>query len=92
MVTSALEVWRGIPQTPEILEYFRGIFDIIGITIAETGEELTVAIEENRIRIDAGLPDNPDFVVPLKWENVEGNDVKLGLYIRLRAQIAWMRT
>ena len=71
MVTTALEAWRAIPQTPQILEYFRGIFDIIGITIEETGEELAIAIEDDRIRIEAGLPENPDFVVPLKWQNVE---------------------
>ncbi|MDP6123257.1 MAG: hypothetical protein QF631_09365 [Arenicellales bacterium] len=68
---SALEAWRAIPQTQEIVDYFRGIFDIIGITIEETGEQLTIAIEESRIRIEEGLPVKPDFIVPLKWENVE---------------------
>ncbi len=68
---SALQVWQAIPQSKEIVDYFRGIFDIIGITIEETGEELTIALEEERIRIDSGLPEDPDFVVPLKWENVE---------------------
>ena len=71
MALSALQVWQAIPQTKEIVDYFRGIFDVIGVTIEETGEELTIALEEERIRIDAGLPENPDFVVPLKWENVE---------------------
>ncbi len=71
MAMSALDAWRRIPQTPEIVEYFRGIFDIIGVTIAETGEELTIAIEEDRIRIEEGLPTLPDFVVPLEWQNVE---------------------
>ena len=68
---TALQAWRAIPQTQEIVDYFSGIFDVIGVTIEETGEELTIALEENQIRIDAGLPENPDFVVPLKWENVE---------------------
>ena len=45
MAMSALEVWRMIPQTPEVIGFFTGIFDVIGVTIAETGEELTVAIE-----------------------------------------------
>ena len=71
MEITALQAWRAIPQTQEIVDYFRGIFDVIGVTIEETGEELTIALEENQIRIDAGLPENPDFVVPLKWENVE---------------------
>ena len=71
MAATALEVWQAIEQTPEICQYFSGIFDVIGITIAETGEELTIAIDSEAIRIEAGLPENPDFIVPLKWENVE---------------------
>ena len=63
---SALEAWRAIPQTQEIVDYFRGIFDIIGITIEETGEQLTIAIEESRIRIEEGLPVKPDFIVDRK--------------------------
>ncbi|HJM12987.1 MAG TPA: hypothetical protein QF641_00665 [Candidatus Thalassarchaeaceae archaeon] len=71
MAMSALEVWRMIPQTPEVVGFFTGIFDVIGVTIAETGEELTVAIEGDAIRIDPGLPEKPDFVVPIAWQNVE---------------------
>ena len=71
MEITALQAWRAIPQTRDIVDYFRGIFDVIGVTIEETGEELTIALEAEQIRIDAGLPENPDFVVPLKWENVE---------------------
>ena len=68
---TALQAWKAIQQTPEIVNYFSGIFDVIGVTIEETGEELTIAMEEDSIRIEAGLPEKADFVVPLKWENVE---------------------
>ena len=71
MKKSALDVWRMIPQTPEVVTFFTGIFDVIGVSISETAEELTVAIEREAIRIDPGLPENPDFVVPIAWENVE---------------------
>ena len=71
MDKSALDVWRMIPQTPEVVAFFTGIFDVIGVSISETGEELTVAIEDDAIRIDPGLPEKPDFVVPIGWENVE---------------------
>ena len=37
MALSALQVWQAIPQTKEIVDYFRGIFDVIGVTIEETG-------------------------------------------------------
>jgi len=71
MASSALEVWNAIPQTPDVVAFFKGIFDVIGVTIEETGEQLTIGIEEDRIRIEEGLPLNPDFTVPLAWENVE---------------------
>ena len=71
MGKSALDVWRMIPQTPEVVAFFTGIFDVIGVRISETGEELTVAIESDEIRIDPGLPEDPDFVVPIGWQNVE---------------------
>ncbi len=66
----AVDLWRAIVQTERLVEFFTGLFDVIGITIEETGEELTARIEENQIHIDPGLPDNYDFLVPLKLENV----------------------
>ncbi|MEK9715429.1 MAG: hypothetical protein VW394_01575 [Candidatus Heimdallarchaeota archaeon] len=69
--SSALDVWRKINQTPDIVNFFQGIFDVIGIIIEETNEELTIAVGDTEVNIDPGLPENPDFIVPLKWENVE---------------------
>ena len=46
------------------------MFDVIGITIEETGEELTVRVGKGKIHIEPGLPDRWDFLVPLKMENV----------------------
>ena len=42
----------------------------MGITIEETGEELTVRVSEGKVHIDPGLPDECDFLVPLKMANV----------------------
>ncbi len=66
----AVDLWRGIVQTKEIVEIFRGLFEVIAITIEETGEELTVRMGEDRISIDPGLPEIYDFLVPIKLENV----------------------
>ncbi len=66
----AVDLWRGIVQTKEIVEIFRGLFEVIAITIEETGEELTGRMGEDRISIDPGLPDTYDFLVPSKLENV----------------------
>ncbi len=66
----AVDLWRQVVQTDEIVEFFTDVFDVIGITIEETGEELTARIDEGRILIEPGLPDEGDFLVPLKIENV----------------------
>ena len=66
----AIDLWRAVAQTNELVGFFSGIFDVIGITVEETGEELTVRVAEGKIHIDPGLPDRCDFLVPLKMENV----------------------
>ncbi len=66
----AVDLWRAIAQTGEIVEFFTGMFEVMGIIIEETGEELAVRVGEDRIHIDSGLPQEYDFLVPLKLENV----------------------
>ena len=43
----------------------------MGITIEETGEDLTVRVGEGRVHIDLGLPDKYDFLVTLEMANVK---------------------
>ena len=68
---TALQIWQAIPQTPEMVAFFQGVFDVIGVTIEETGEELTARVFEDRVEFSAGLPESPDFLLPIRWENVE---------------------
>ena len=70
-MSTALEVWRAIPQTPEMVAFFQGVFEVIGITIAETGETLTARVFPDRVEFSPGLPETADFLLPLRWENVE---------------------
>lgn len=67
---SAVDLLQQIAQTEELVGFFSDMFDVMGITIEETGEELTVRISEDGIAIAAGLPDEYDFLVPLKMENI----------------------
>ena len=53
------------------MEFFTGMFDVTGITIEETGEELTVRVGEGKVHIDPGLPDGYDFLVTLEMANVK---------------------
>ena len=66
----AIDLWRAVAQTDELVDFFTGMFDMMGITIEETGEELTVSVDENNIHIEPGLPDRCDFLVSLKIDNV----------------------
>ena len=66
----AVDLWRQVVQTEEIVGFFTDVFDVMGITIEETGEELTVRISEGRIEIEPGLSGEYDFLVPLKMENI----------------------
>ena len=39
---SAMDAWNNIMQTPEIVEYFDGVFDKLGITVEGMEENFTV--------------------------------------------------
>ena len=66
----AVDLWRAVAQTDELVDFFTGMFEVMGITIEETGEELTLRVGEGKVHIEPGLPDRSDFLVPLKMENV----------------------
>ena len=66
----AVDLWRAVAQSDELVDFFIGMFEVMGITIEETGEELTVRVGEGKVHIETGLPEESDFLVPLKMENV----------------------
>ena len=51
----AVDLWRAVAQSDELVEFFTGMFEVMGITIKETGEELTVRVGEGKVHIDLGL-------------------------------------
>ena len=62
--------WGNIIQTEEVIEYFDGVFEILGISIEETGEKFTVYHKGDSILLNKGIDPNADFVVPLKIQNM----------------------
>ena len=66
----AVDLWQAVAQTDELVDFFTGMFEVMGIVIEETGEEITVRVVEGKVQIEPGLPDRCDFLVPLKMENV----------------------
>ena len=69
---SSLKTWENILQTPELVEYFQGIFNHLGITIKETGESFTIHHTGDSFAFEEGIiKENIDFVVPLELQNIE---------------------
>ena len=67
---SYMNSWGNIVQTAEVVEYFNGVFDVIGISIEETGEKFTVYHRGDTITLKQGIDPNSDFIVPLKAQNI----------------------
>jgi hypothetical protein len=70
--SSSLKTWESILQTPELINYFKGIFNHLGIIIDETGESFTIHHTGDSFIFEEGIPkDKVDFIVPLQIENIE---------------------
>jgi hypothetical protein len=68
---SFMNSWSTIIQTPEIINYFDGVFEVLGISIEETGEQFTVYHQGDTILLAQGIDPNSDFIVPLKSQNIQ---------------------
>ncbi len=68
---SSLTAWKAIAQTPEIVEYFSGMFDKLGIQVEETGEAFTIHHQGNKMNLYNGIDPDIDFLVPLKKQNID---------------------
>ena len=68
---SSINAWKNILQTPELLSYFNGVFDHLGVDIEETGEKFTIHHTGEKFIFEAGIvEDAVDFIVPLQLENI----------------------
>ena len=67
---SYMESWKNIVQTSEVIEYFDGVFEVLGISIMEAGEKFTVYHNGNGISLKAGIDPDSDFIVPLQVQNI----------------------
>lgn len=70
--TSSLKTWESILQTPELINYFNGIFNHLGVVIDETGESFTIHHTGDAFIFEEGIiNDKVDFIVPLQVENIK---------------------
>ena len=68
--TSSMNAWQGIFQTPELLDYFKDVFESLGIVIDESNEKFTIHHRGDRFEFEDGINDDVDFVVPIGLENI----------------------
>ena len=67
----SLTAWENILQTPDLVKYFDGVFNHLGIIIEETDERFTIHHTGASFEFEEGIiEDNVDFIVPLKKENI----------------------
>ena len=53
--TPSMDAWESIFQTPELISYFEGVFDNLGIIIEETGESFTVHHSDTKFIFKKGI-------------------------------------
>ena len=70
--SSSLKTWENILQTPELINYFNGIFNHLGVVIDETGESFTIHHTGDAFIFEEGIiEEKVDFIVPLQVENIK---------------------
>lgn len=52
---SALERWKSLTLSPDLVERYRGVCDRLGVRIIDTGEALTCVHRGDRIDFEAGI-------------------------------------
>ncbi len=69
--SQSIEAWRNIFQTENIVDYFDGVFNKIGVRVEETGESFTVDHLGDRIALRETIEPDVDFIVPVKLQNIQ---------------------
>jgi hypothetical protein len=71
-IETSLSQWESIFQTPELVIYFDGIFNNLGVLVEETGEKFTIQHTGTSFEFKAGFDiKKVDFVVPIKLQNIQ---------------------
>lgn len=71
MAQSAKEIWQPILSHGQLAQYFEGMWERLGVSIEETGEELTVVHKGDHFELLDGIQaDSVDYIVEIKLENL----------------------
>ena len=75
---SAMDAWSHLLEEKKIADFFKGMFDNLGIRIKETGEAFSVEHQGDKFALTDGIDEGKvDYLVDIEPENVE-NMVKHG--------------
>lgn len=71
-MTTAVEKWKSITQSPQIVQFFAGLFDRAGVHVTDTGEEFTCSHDGDHITFTPGLDrSGVDYVVDVPAAKVD---------------------
>lgn len=70
-MASVMEQWQTAMQSPEVVTFFRGLFDRAGVRVGATGEAFTCVHEDSRIAFTSGLQEPLDFIVDIAPEQAQ---------------------
>ncbi len=78
---TSISKWAALTQPPAIVDFFRGLFERVGVHIVDTGEEFAGHHCGDRIEFETNLnPSTVDYIVEIKSQQVErfANEVRSG--------------
>lgn len=66
MIAVSMSKLQALTQPPDVVDFFRGLFDEVGIVVTDTGESFTARHHGDRVEFVEGVDeDQVDFTVPI---------------------------
>jgi hypothetical protein len=63
--------WSVIEESPQMVAFFRGTFEILNLTVKETGERFYLAHTGDKMRVLGGVAGHADLEVPIAQAQVD---------------------
>jgi hypothetical protein len=68
---AAGQKWSVIERSPPVVAFFKGTFDVLNLTVAETGERFYMVHEGDRMRVEGGRAGKADLDVVITQAQVD---------------------
>src|SRR5436309_1935447 len=71
-MATSIEKWQSLTRHPQIVQFFRGLFERAGVRVSDTGEQFTCHHKGDHIELSPGLdPAGVDYVVEVTSPQVD---------------------